>query len=399
MQRRTPLGSSGPARLIRRAGLLMAALVLVALPGTTGTAAAAEDPTATAIAAEAAFPVYVNERGANRPTLEQYGAARSTVVYDVFAFTCDTAGCYANGGALPSQATYEAKVKEYMGANQFGGQATAPVVLDFEAIELTQVPTGQTATHAYNLWRQLLTWTRNAAPQAPICHYGYDWETRNQSLIQQLHTDELLNCFAPRAYFNDGQTLASWDSRLDTAVARDRAMAPGHPIYPYVSPTAFPSETFVPGNTWAHMFAQVKAKTDGVVVWEPSIRDANACPWFQQNSYEMGVLTGTSSSGPLKASATLPSGSCIVNRGTTTTIPVTITNTSSSTTAATQMQSFTGTPGFSGSWQYWNVPALAPGASWNTSLPMTITATQTAGTALLRIRTGLSDTRWAVIVK
>ncbi|MGW6900324.1 hypothetical protein [Streptomyces sp. NBC_00624] len=376
------------AKLIRSVAVLVTTLLIGVLPALS-----------TAASAAASFPVFVNERGANRPTLEQFGSTRSTVVYDVFAFTCDTAGCYSNGGALPSEATYEAKVKEYMGASQFGGAATAPVVLDFESIELTQVPTGQAATNAYNLWRQLLTWTHTAAPQAPVCHYGYDWLTQNQNLIKQLHTDNLLNCFAPRAYFNDGQALTSWDSNLDQSVARDRAMAPSHPIYPYVSPTAFPSETYVSGTTWGHMIAKVKAVADGVVVWEPSASGANACPWISQHSYEMGVITSTGSSGPLKATAAPPSGNCTVTRGTTTTVPVTITNTSSSTTAATQMQSFADTPGFSGSWQYWNVPSLAPGASWTTSLPMAIASTQTAGTALLHIRTGLSDTRWVVIVQ
>ncbi|MFB6707868.1 hypothetical protein ACFCW6_24510 [Streptomyces sp. NPDC056333] len=375
-------------RFIRRITVLAAALLIAALPTFSTPAAAA-----------ASFPVFVNERGTSRPTLEQYGSTRSTVVYDVFAFTCDTAGCYSNGGALPSEATYAAKVKEYMGAGQFGGAATAPVVLDFESIELTQVPTGQAATNAYNLWRQLLTWTHTAAPQAPVCHYGYDWLTQNQNLIKQLHTDNLLNCFAPRAYFYDGQTLTSWDSNLDQSVARDRAMAPSHPIYPYVNPTSFQSESYVPGNTWAHMFAKVQAVADGVVIWEPSAENANACAWISQHSYEMGVITSTGSSGPLKATAAPPSGNCTVTRGTTTTVPVTITNTSSSTTAATQMQSFADTPGFSGSWQYWNVPSLAPGASWSTSLPMAIASTQTAGTALLHIRTGLSDTRWVVIVQ
>lgn len=398
MQRRM---LSPASRLLRRAVVLVSGIALAAMTVTaTADTRNADTAAPQATAQAAAFPVFLNERGTNRPTLEQYGTAtRSTVVYDVFAFTCTTTACYSNGGALPSQATYEAKVKEYMGANQFGGAATAPVVLDFEAIELTQVPTGQAAANAYNLWRQLLTWTRNAAPQAPICHYGYDWETRNQDLIKQLHTDNLLNCFAPRAYFYDNWTLADWDSHLDRAVARDRAMAPTHPIYPYVNPTAFNSENYVPGTTWAHMFAAVKAKTDGVVIWEPSVRDANACPWLSQHSYEMGVITGTGSSGPLKATATLPSGTCVVNRGTTTNVPVTITNTSAGTTAATQMQSFTGTSGFSGSWKYWNVPALAPGATWSTELPLTIASTQTAGTALLHLRTGLSDTRWAVIVK
>ncbi|MFC5804127.1 hypothetical protein [Streptomyces formicae] len=380
----------------------MAAFALAALPATAPPAAAqstaAQSPEAPSAAA-AGFTVFTNERGAHPPGHPQYGATKATVVYDVFAYKCDAAGCTSNGGPLPSQATYEAKVKEYMGANQFGGEATAPVVLDFEDIELTQVPTGQAATNAYNLWRQLLTWTRNAASQAPICHYGYDWQTRNQDLIKQLHTDGLLNCFAPRAYFDDGQTLSAWTERLDASIKRDRAIAPSHPIYPYVNPVSFPSETYQPGNTWAHMFQNVKAKADGVVLWETSAKNANACAWVSQNSYEMGVITGTSGSGPLRASATLPSGNCTVPRGTTTTVPVTLTNTSTATTPATQMQSFNSTPGFSGSWKYWNVPSLAPGATWSTELPMAVAATQTTSTALLRIRTGISDTRWAVIVQ
>ncbi|MFE7790477.1 hypothetical protein [Streptomyces sp. NPDC057460] len=67
--------------------------------------------------------------------------------------------------------------------------------------------------------------------------------TRNQNLIKRLHTDNLRNCFAPRAYSYDGQALTSWDSSLDQSVARDRAMAPSHPIYPYVNPTSFQSDS------------------------------------------------------------------------------------------------------------------------------------------------------------
>ncbi|MEU9702278.1 hypothetical protein [Streptomyces sp. NPDC047981] len=370
------------------------ALVLAVLPGTV--------PLAAAQSAAAGFTVYTNERGAHPTGQPQYGATKATVVYDVFAYRCDAAGCTSNGGALPSQATYEAKVKEYMGAGQFGGEATAPVVLDFEDIELTQVPTGQAATHAYNLWRQLLTWTRNAAPQAPICHYGYDWQTRNQELIKQLHDDDLLDCFAPRAYFDDGQSLAAWTSRFDASIARDRAMAPDHPIYPYVNPVSFPSETYQPGNSWAHVIQQVKAKADGVVVWEAGAENADACPWVSQHSYEMGVITGTGSSGPLRATATPPSGNCTVSRGAQVPIPVTITNTSGSTTAATQMQSIGGqSPGvgtYGTGWQYWNVPALAPGATFHTTLYLNIDASQATSTVLLHLRTGLSDTRLALIV-
>ncbi|MEU8570856.1 hypothetical protein AB0C51_21370 [Streptomyces pathocidini] len=399
MQRRNVL-SALRSRYARPLAAAAAALGLAVLP-------IASSPTSAAAAeAAAGFTVFTNERGANPPGMPQYGAIKSTVVYDVFAFKCNTSGCTANGGAIPTQAVYEAKVKEYMGANQFGGAATAPVVLDFEDIELTQVPTGQAATNAYNLWRQLIEWAHNAAPQAPICNYGYEgWSNQNHDLVKLLHQDtdgndkNNLDCFAPRMYWDSGETQTSWSNELNLAVSRDRAMA-DQPIYPYINPKQLGTGgDYLPGNTWSYMIAQLKAKTDGFVNWEPSATTASACAWVSQNSYEMGVITGTSNSGPFTVSATLPSGNCTVQRGTTTTVPVTLTNNTSSTTAATQMQSFADTPGFSGSWKYWNLPALAPGASFSTELPMTIAATQSTSTALLHIKTGLSDNRWAVIVQ
>lgn len=356
-------------RTLRSIAAAAAALVITVFPALSAPAAAQED---TAEAA-AGFTMYLNERGANRPGLDQFGAVRSTVVYDAFALTCDTAGCYSNGGALPSQATYEAKVKEYMSAGQFGGGATEPVALDFEAIELTQVPTGQAATNAYNLWRQLLTWTHNAAPQAPICHYGYDWETRNQNLIKQLHTDGLLDCFAPRAYWYSDQTPAEWSSRLDAAIARDRAMAPDHPIYPFINPGIINTSTAMYGSQVAHMFTELKAKTEGAIFWEPFLFTGSDpvgnCRWLSQFSYEMRLVTGTPTSGPLAASAALPSGNCTVPRGATTNVPVTITNTSGATTAATQMQSFGGTAGFTGSWKYGTCPPSRPGRAGPRNCP------------------------------
>ncbi|MFI1963135.1 hypothetical protein ACH429_03180 [Streptomyces pathocidini] len=380
-------------RILRRLAVGAAALMAALVPTLVNAPAAHA----------ASFQVFTNERYTNRPHLEQYGATKATVVYDAFHYTCSASGCLSNGGPLPTQAVYEAKVKEYIGSSQFGGGATAPVVLDFEDIELTQVPTGTAATNAFNLWRQLLQWTHNAAPQAPVCNYGYDWLTQNQSLIEDLHTDPNgLDCFAPRAYFYAGQSLADWDEDFNAAIDRDEAMAPDHEIYPYVSPTAFNGGGFVSGSAWSHMFAQVKAQADGVVIWEPDATDASACAWVSQNSYEMGIVTGTSSSGPLKATVSPPSGNCTVQRGAQTAIPVTITNTSGSTTAATSMQTISGLPagvhGYSTTWQYWNVPSLAPGASWTTMLYLQIDSTEDPSTLLFHIKTGISDTRWAAVV-
>ncbi|MEV8567813.1 hypothetical protein AB0436_19935 [Streptomyces sp. NPDC051322] len=361
-----------------------------------GATALAVIPALASPASAAGFTVYTNERNTITPGLRQYGAVKSTVVYDAFKFTCDAQGCYSNGGALPAKATYEATVQEYV--SQFGGDASSPVVLDFENIVLTAL-SGQAATNAFNLWKQLITWTHEAVPSAPVGMYGYDWSTQNNSLIKQLHQNGLFDFFAPRAYWDSGETQSSWSSQLDQAIANDHSLAPGRPVYPYINPQQI-NGGYLSGSTWSYVMNQLKSKTEGAVVWEPSASDSSACNWVLQNSYEMGVITGTSSSGPLTATATAPSGSCVVPHGTTTTIPVTIKNTSGSTTAATTMQSFTGAPqGITGTWTYWNVPSLAPGATWTTALILTIPSSETWSTALFHLRTGLSDTRYAVIVQ
>ncbi|MFF3839150.1 hypothetical protein [Streptomyces sp. NPDC001930] len=378
-------------RILRRAAVVAAVVAIALLPAVAHPRQAS---------AAAGFQVFTNERSAHPPGLAQYGAVKATVVYDVFAFRCDAAGCTSNGGPLPSQATYEAKVKEYMGANQFGGEATAPVVLDFEDIVLTAL-SGQAATHAFGLWKQLITWTHNAAPSAPVGMYGYDWSTHNNDLTRQLHQDGYFDFFAPRAYWDAGETQSGWAAQLDQAVANDRALAPGQPIYPYIHPKTI-GGGYLPGTTWAFIVDQLKTKTEGAVVWEPSASDASACNWVSQHSYESGVITGTSSSGPLTARATLPSGDCTLTRGAQVDIPVTITNTSGSTTPATSMQTInnqaTGVHGTGTTWQYWNIPSLPPGQSATTTLHLQVDATQVASTVLLHLRTGISDTRWAVVI-
>ncbi|MGW1893255.1 hypothetical protein ACWCP6_23870 [Streptomyces sp. NPDC002004] len=91
-----------------------------------------------------------------------------------------------------------------------------------------------------------------------------------------------------------------------------------------------------------------------------------------------------------------------MTRGATAAVPVTITNTSGSTTAATRMQTIGGQApgdhGYDTTWQYWDVPALAPGAAFRTALYLQIDADQDDSTVPLRLGTGISDTRWALVV-
>lgn len=377
-------------RRVRKTVVAGLAAATVVFPGLVSPAAADTEA--------AGFTMYTNERGANRPGLEQYGAIRATVVYDVFAFTCDNNGCYSNGGALPSQAAYEAKVREYAGAGQFGGASGAPVVLDFESIVVTAL-SGQAATNAFNLWKQLITWTKNAVPGSPVGMYGYDWETRNNNLTQQLHQNGLFDFFAPRAYWNSGQSRASWTSTLDAAVANDHALAPGQPIYPYIH------SAYINGGAMSHqdslyMYEQFRAKTEGAVMWEPNNHSAAAdCGWLWQFSAHTGIVTGSPISGPIRVDGAIPGGSCIVPRGATTSIPVTVVNTTGSTTSATVLQGVSGVQGITGSFTNPNVPSLAAGATFTTTLNLTVPSSTSFSTALIPIRTGISNTRWAVIVQ
>src|SRR5262245_25345143 len=122
MTHRTPRTDAG-RRVTRRAKALVRVVTALVMALTVVAAAVLAGPPSPALAA--GFTVYTNERFAHTPGLQQYGAIKATVVYDSAHFTCDANGCYSNGGALPSQATYEAQARTYMSASQFGGEATA----------------------------------------------------------------------------------------------------------------------------------------------------------------------------------------------------------------------------------------------------------------------------------
>ncbi|GAA1038337.1 NEW3 domain-containing protein [Streptomyces murinus] len=380
--------------VLRRTVTTAAALAAAVVPALALAPAAHADQ---ARALRSGFTVYTNERNVPTPGLENFGAVRSTVAYDYFHLTCDAAGCYSDGGALPTEDAYKAKILDYV--QQFHGGPTDPVVLDFEPIALTEV-SGPAATNAFALWKQLIHWTHEAMPKAPVGAYGYDWKTTNIDLVKKLHAPGLLDFFAPRAYFDKTPGMTGWNSNLDGALANDHAIAPGQPVVPYISPS-FSGNTgtgYLDGTQIDTIFATLKARTQGVVVWEPDAKGPAACGWFNAFSANMGTLTNTASHGPLTAKATTPGGDCTVPAGATTTVPVTFTNTSSAATAATTVQAPGGLPaGWSVTWSDTSVPALAPGAAWTTSFTVTAPAAGPDNTALLHQTTGLGDTRFAMV--
>ena len=111
----------------------------------------------------------------------------------------------------------------------------------------------------------------------------------------------------------------------------------------------------------------------------------------------MGQWYGTGGSGPLTVTARVP-GTCVLARGATTAVPLTITDNGTSTSAATVMRSFAGPAGISGTYTYWDVPALAPGTSWTTTLTVTVDAAQADTSAWLRVDYGSGFRMVATVV-
>ncbi|WP_326718313.1 hypothetical protein OHT59_01455 [Streptomyces sp. NBC_00243] len=235
------------------------------------------------------FTVFTNERGDRVPGLHQFGAVRSTVVYDIFKFTCDDEGSYARGGALPGRSAYQDQVHAYI--EQFGGRPGAPVVLDFEDILLTEL-SGPAAHHALGLWQRLISWTKEAVPGSPVGMYGFDWRTTNSQLTRELYANGLLDFFAPEAYWWQGQTEETWTRRFDASVANARALAPGKPVYPYFHPR-YIDGGYLPAHVWSASTDRFKELADGVVIWEPSANGADSYGWVSQYAHELSTPSGT----------------------------------------------------------------------------------------------------------
>ncbi|WP_369264527.1 hypothetical protein [Streptomyces sp. R35] len=327
---------------------------------------------------------FTNERGERVPGLHQFGAVRSTVVYDIFKFTCDDDGGHARGGALPGRAAYQAQVHAYI--EQFGGEPGAPVVLDFEDILLTEL-SGRAARHALDLWKRLIIWTKETVPGSPVGMYGFDWKPGNRELTRELYEDGLLDLFAPEAYWWPDQTRTTWTDRFAAAVGHARALAPGKPVHPYFHPHYIGGGE-LPPDVWSYSVDRFRELADGVVIWEPSTTNAGspAAGWVSRYAQEWCHVSDAA--GPL----TVTLGSVAAVRGSTVTARLTVTNVSATATDATPIDSA------DASFDSPVVPALPPGAAWTCAAGITVPPHHPYSTIPLRLALGAQEVCLGIVV-
>jgi hypothetical protein len=340
------------------------------------------------------FTVYNQTQGDwHNWSLEQFGLADNAAVYDQWGLSCSTTGC----GNVPSQATFEAAVKSAVGT--FKAAASAPLVLDLENILPVSATSAGQAQQDLALYEKLATWAHDAEPAAPLGIYSYDYSTAYSSSTEQLYTGGYLQFFAPSMY-NRWATVADWENELNAAVANDHAMDSALPIYPYLWPQWDNGGSGqLSGPDWNTEFGRVQALTQGAIVWADSATTlgAGSCGWLGDLAREMSLLTGTQSSGPLTVTTKVP-GTCETDRGSATSVQVTLTNAGGSATAATTLRAASGPQGITESYGATVVPSLAAGASWSTTLSLTVPSSETDQTALLKIDYGTGSGRLTVIV-
>jgi len=349
-------------------------------------------------AAHAATPFTVfNETQGDKAhwALEQFGLTDNTPIYDQWGLSCSTTGC----SNVPSQSTFEAAVQSAV--SKFGAASSTPIALDLENIVPVNATSSSQAQQDLNLYEKLATWAHDAEPSAPIGMYSYDWNTAYDSYTAQLYTGGYFQFFAPTMY-NRWATVADWKNELSAAVANDKSMDSGLPIYPFIWPLWDNGSTSgeLSAADWSTEFSDLEASTQGAIVWANSATglDTSSCGWLSDLAYEMSVIENEQSAGPLTVTAAVPN-TCEITHGATTAVAVTLTNNGTSATAATTLSAQAGPQGITESYSAKAVPALAPGGSFSTTLSVTVPSSETDQTALLRIDYGSGFRRLTVIVR
>lgn len=344
---------------------------------------ALDSPTAHAASS---FALFDNTSYNNANLQANYGLTPSAVVYDSWSISCQNVDTYSC--ILPPESDYQAKIK----ALDATIPSTSPLTLDFEGIDGTSGTPIEQATNDCQAWQTLLSWTRAVIPAAqPLGAYSYDWDQSSEEIScnTTLHKDGL-TFFAPSlyTYTSDltGSDWTSWTSRVTESISNDNTIAPGQPIYPYIWPQwDTTGNTFMDSASWLEELDYLKSETQGAIVWSGGTDlGASSCGWIGSTHNFMTALTGTgASTGSLDADVQFPN-TCMLTRGQSTAVPVTITNNGSTTSAATTL-TISGDTGISGTASPSAVPAIAAGGTWSTTVDLTVGASASLGDTVIAL--------------
>lgn len=321
-----------------------------------------------------------------------YGMTPAAVVYDGWNMSCANTTTYSC--TLGPQADVQAKIK----ALAASVPATSPVVLDFEGLDFTSATPAAQAANDFQAWQTIIGWARAVLPAGqPLGHYAYDynWNSTQIGYEQTLHGSGNFDFFAPSLYTHDS-TGSTFTTQLGNAVTNDQAANSSQPIYPFIWPQwdiSGQANTFMDSTTWTSQLNQLKAKTAGAIVWSPVTdlvwpgQNTDSCGWIAATHNFQTANTGSGGdTGTLGVTASFPN-TCLLTRGQTTSVPVTVTNSGSTTSAATTL-TVSGATGVSGTASPSSVPALAPGATWSTTVSMTVGANASLGDTIVNFALG-----------
>ncbi|MEY9942781.1 discoidin domain-containing protein [Streptacidiphilus sp. MAP5-3] len=372
----------------------IAATVTAALPALPASATPAVSGTGSA------FRLFDNTAYTDANVQRNDGIAASGVVYDSWSINC--ANTTAFSCKMPPKSDYQAKIRFIVASVP----ATSPITLDFEGIDATAGTPAEQATNDFEAWQTLLQWTREVIPATqPLGAYDYDWSVTPAEISQnaELH-QEGLTFFAPSLYTYstdlNAADLAAWTTRLDEAVANDQQIAPDQPVYPYIWPQwDHGSDAFMDGASWAEELDYLKAHVQGAIIWGGGHDlGSDSCGWVDATRTFTAATTGRATdSGPLTAAFQLP-GTCLLTRGQTTSVPLTVTNTTTSTTGPTTL-GVSGSQGIVAVPAQRTVPALAAGASWSTTAQVHVGWDASLGDTVLTARLGAGVQHSTAIVQ
>jgi len=222
--------------------------------------AAATPVTRTFTAQPTSFVVFDNMFYSGKPSTSPYGLIQSNVVYENKIWPDANGTTQADEQTLPTRAAFDTLMANY--------NAAGPIALDVELLGLSSTANEQ-------ILATLADWAAADHPGKRVGYYGYNTfdnvSTAHLPYAYALATH--VSAMFPSMYtYNDDQT--AWATLAAQEVAAARSIAPGQPVYLYISPQYHPGTAkagqYVSAAYWAFQLQTAYSLADGVVIWSSS---------------------------------------------------------------------------------------------------------------------------------